>query len=245
MNDFKLFLKKLLDYVCVKKCVACDELLEFDYNGFLCPKCEKEWDEAKRTVCDRCFNMHSKCRCSFGKQHVDGMRHLALYDHNDREWVVNKIVYSLKKSNADDVFEFVAREMADNLIDKNTLNNAVFVGIPRTPKSVRKYGYDHAKKLAKKLAEILDGEYVDALGHRGGDAEQKTLNKAQRALNAKNNCFIKDKAIPKIKGKTVFLVDDIGTTGAMTGACAEILHNNGANKVLCLLAAKNKLQKKK
>lgn len=245
MNDFVHFFKKILDYVCVKKCVACDELLEFDYDGFLCPECAREWDEAKRTVCDRCFKMHSKCRCSFGKQYVDGMRHLALYDHADREWVVNKIVYAMKKRNADDVFEFVAREMVDNLIDKNTLNNAIFVGIPRSPKSVRKYGYDHAKKLAKTLAEISDGEYIDALGHRGGAIEQKTLNRVQRALNAKENCFIKDKALPKIKGKTVFLVDDIATTGAMTGAYAEILHKNGAEKVLCLLAAKNKLQKNK
>ena len=173
------------------------------------------------------------------------MRHLALYDHTDREWVVNRIVYALKNSNADEVFEFVAREMADNLIDKKLLNNAVFVGIPRSPRSVRKYGYDHAKKLAKKLAEITSGECVDALGHRGGDVEQKKLNKFQRALNAKENCFIKEKAIPKIKGKIVYLVDDIATTGAMTGACAEILHKNGATKVLCLLTATNKLQKKK
>ncbi len=245
MNDFKLYIKKILDFICVKKCVACNELLEFDYDGFLCPKCTKEWDEAKHTVCDRCFKMHSKCQCSFGKQYVDGTRHLALYDHTDREWVVNKIVYALKKSNADEVFEFVAREMADNLIDKNICGNAVFVGIPRSPKSVRRYGYDHAKKLAKKIAEILGCEYADALGHRGGAVEQKTLNKAQRVLNAKENCFIKDKAIPNIKGKTVFLVDDIATTGAMTGACAEILRKNGAEKVLCLLAATNKLQKKK
>lgn len=245
MNEFKLFFKKFLDYICVKKCVACNTLLEFDYDGFLCPKCAAEWDEAKRSVCDRCFKMHSKCRCSFGKQYVDGMRHLALYDHTDREWIVNKIVYALKNSNADEIFEFVAREMADNLIDKNTLENAVFVGIPRSPKSVRKYGYDHAKKLAKRLSEITGCEYADALGHHGGVVEQKTLNKFQRELNARENCFIKDRAIPKINGKTVFLVDDIGTTGAMTGACAEILHKNGASKVLCLLAATNKLQKKK
>ena len=44
--------------------------------------------------------------------------------------------------------------MIDNLIDKNTLDNAVFAGIPRSHKSVRKYGYDHAKKLAKKLAAL-------------------------------------------------------------------------------------------
>ncbi len=245
MNDFKLFFKKFLDFICVKKCVACNELLEFDYEGFLCPKCAKEWDEAKRTVCERCFNMHSKCRCSFSKQYVDGMRHLALYDHTDREWVVNKIVYALKKSNAEEVFEFVAREMAESLIDEKSLKNAVFVGVPRSPKSVRKYGYDHAKKLAKKLAEITGCEYADALGHHGGVVEQKTLNKLQRALNANENCFIKEKAILKIKSKTVFLVDDIATTGAMTGACAEILHENGAKKVFCLLAAKNKLQRKK
>ncbi len=243
MNNFKSIFDRLFKIVCVKRCVACKELLEFDYKGSMCPKCAAEWDEAKRTMCDRCFEMHSKCRCGFGKQYVDGVRHLALYDHTERDCVVNRIVYSLKNSNNDDVFEFVAREMADNLIDKNKLDQAVAVNVPRSPKSVRHYGYDHAKKLAIKLAELLDIDYVDALGHRGGKVEQKTLNKKQRAINAQNNCYIKAEAVEKIKGKTVLLIDDIGTTGAMTSACAELLHQNGTRCVLCVLAAQNKLKK--
>ncbi len=241
MSNIKDILNRLLAVMCVKKCVGCKELLAFDYEGSLCPRCAEEWDEAKSIVCDRCYEMQSKCSCGFGKRYVDSVRHLALYDHTKKDYVVNRLVYALKKSNNDEVFDFVAREMANILVTDKKLDNTVVVNIPRSPTSVRRYGYDHAKKLAKRVSELLNVEYVDALGHLGGKTEQKMLNKQQREQNAKNNCYIKQDMTDRLKGKTVFLVDDIGTTGAMTGVCAELLHKNGVIKVKCILAAKNKL----
>lgn len=243
MSKIADFFGRIFNLIFVKGCVACSELIEFDKEEYLCPKCAEEWEEAKSTVCETCFEMQSRCRCGFGKRYIDGVRHLALYDHTDRASVTNRIVYALKKSNYDRVFEFVAKEMAENLIEKGDLKNAIVVSIPRSPGSVKSFGYDHAKKLAIVLAEKLEVDYVDALGHRGGKTEQKKLNKAERMINAKNNCFLKDGTEKRICGKKVLLVDDIGTTGAMTGACAELLHNAGAVRIKCILAAKNKLKK--
>lgn len=234
-------IKWFVSLLCVKKCIACGELLEYDCDEYLCPKCKEEWDEAKRTVCPRCFKTEVKCCCGFGNRYVSSVRHLALYDHTDRDLVTNKLVYALKKSNNDGVFDFVAREMAEQLIDKRTLNNAVVVNVPRSPASIRRYGYDHAKKLAKKIAEDLGVEYADVLGHLGGKREQKKLGMLQRKMNARKNCFFKKNMVEKIKGKTVYLVDDIGTTGAMTDVCSTLLRKNGAKEVHCVLAARNKL----
>lgn len=240
MNKIKAVFKSISKIVFVKRCVACRELLPFDHEGDLCDKCAVEWDEAKRTVCPHCYDMQSRCRCGFGKKQVDSVRHLALYSHTERDTVANRLVYALKKSNRSDVFDFVAREMVNELIYKRREKNTVVMSVPRNPESVRRYGYDHAKKLGKRVAELLDIGYIDALGHRGGKNEQKQLNKYQREQNAKSNCFVKEKVILKIKGMHVILVDDIGTTGAMTGACAELLKKNGALSVDCVLCAKNK-----
>lgn len=241
--DFKAFFSGFLAMFFPKRCVACGELLEFDYRDCLCPDCREEWDEAKVEICEVCGKTQTRCRCAYGKEHVDMVRHLAAYDHNKREGVANRIVYNLKKSNYNVLFLFVADEMANELVDFKVDENTVVAGVPRSPGSVRRYGYDHAKKLARVLAERLEVGYLDALGHYGGKQEQKTLNKSQRALNAKENCYLKNGVGDSLKGKTVLLVDDIITTGAMTGACAEQLHLGGAKRVICLLAAKNRLDK--
>ena len=244
MSRIKKWIEALSDLFFVKKCVACGELLEYDCGESLCSKCAADWDNAKRTVCPRCLQAESKCRCGFGSRYITSVRHLALYDHTDRELVINKLIYALKKSNNGEVFEFVAGEMAEILVNKKDLRNTVVTNVPRSPVSVRKYGYDHAEKLAVRIAERLGLEYVKALGHSGGKKEQKSLNMLQRQFNAKKNCFFREGNAEKIRGKTVLLVDDIGTTGAMTDACAALLKRNGAAEVHCILAAKNKLKDK-
>ncbi|MBR5315104.1 MAG: ComF family protein, partial [Clostridia bacterium] len=114
------------------------------------------------------------------------------------------------------------------------------IGVPRSPKNIRKYGYDHAKKLAKRLSEILEIDYADALFHKGGTVEQKKLdNLEKRRQNARNNCIIKEKQISKICGKKILLIDDIGTTGSMATACADLLKKHGALRVDCVLCARN------
>ena len=239
MNKIKKFVNMFLKVICVKKCVACKTLLEYDDKKMMCHECEEEWQLAKMAVCPCCKEAQIDCRCGFGKRSVDSVRHLALYDDKDRESVVDKVIYRLKNGNDDRVFEFVADEMIKYIISKRGLSNTVVVSIPRNPRSINRYGYDHAEKLAKIIADKLGLEYVNALRHRGGKTEQKTLRKLQREINAKANCYISEKEKEKIRGKKILLVDDIGTTGAMTGVCAELLKNNGAKSVACVLAAKN------
>ncbi len=232
-------INKILNIIFVKRCVACKKLLPYDYDKKLCADCLAEWEESKTEICADCLKEQTECHCRFRNNKVDSVRHLALYSHYDNEAVTNRLIYALKRSNNDDVFEFVADEIIDNLITKKNLYNTVCVSVPRNPNSIRHYGYDHAKTLAKRIAEKLDIEYVDILKHKGGKSEQKKLNSAQRSENAKKNCYINEKLVNKIKGKRVFLIDDIGTTGSMVCACTKLLKDNGAYRVECILAAKN------
>ena len=239
MIKIKNIWNRITSIIFVKKCVSCKELLPYDYEGYLCLKCLGEWELQKMELCPTCHKEQTECRCAFGKEGVDSLRHLVLYQHDDKEKVSNRIVYSLKNSNEKSVFDFVSREMVDNIINTKRLDNTVVVGVPRNPNSIKEYGYDHAKKLAKSVAEILNIEYVDVLYHSGGLREQKSLNKQQRELNAKRKCYIAPEKAELVRGKRILLVDDMATTGAMTGACAQLLKENGATEVNCILAAKN------
>lgn len=244
MGFIKEFINELKGIVFVKKCVACMKLLPYDYEGYLCFDCENEWNDSKFEICPTCKNEQIKCNCTRGKQYVDSVRNLAMYTHTEHDSVTNRLIYSMKRSNNDDVFVFLASELEKYILPKKPLHNTVVVSVPRIPVSIRRYGYDHANVLAKKVASILDIAYVDIMRHKGGKVEQKALNSLQREINARKNCVVREKYIPKIKGKNILLIDDIITTGAMTGACAELLKKNGAKRVDCILVAKNRFNQK-
>ncbi len=240
MNRLKKIKEKLLKIMFVKRCVGCGQLLAYDYDGYMCDTCYEKWEDEKTEVCPNCMEEHVKCECRFYNSRVDSVRHLAPYSSQDEENVANMLVYALKRSNDSDIFDFVANEMADNLVNKKKLENTVCVGVPRGPRNIKKYGYDHAKKLAKRLAEVLEIGYADVLFHKGGKTEQKKLDHVeQRRENARKNCSIKKKTIDNIRGKNILLVDDIGTTGSMATACAELLKEHGALRVDCILCTRN------
>ena len=238
-NGIKNFLDSILNTVFVKKCVACKELLAHDSERMLCDACFEEWEDAKSEVCPDCLKEQIDCRCGVKSRYVDSVRHLALYSHYHTDSVPNRIVYALKRSNNDSVFDFVSDEMIKLLLPKTVYGNTVCVGVPRNPMAIRKYGYDHAKLLARIVAKKLGVEYADVLGHNGGRVEQKTLNSEQRIVNARKNCYVIPSMADCIKGKRVLLIDDIITTGASLSVCAELLKNNGALRVDCIVAARN------
>lgn len=239
MNKFRKILDSIVDIFFVKKCVSCGQLLEYDTKEWLCEECKNEWIGAKQEKCDFCNKPQTKCSCGFYKLTHDSVRHLALYRAAESDSVTNRIVYALKESNNKEVFDFVAHEMVNEIIPKS-LENTVCVSAPRSIGAIRKNGYDHSKKLARRVSELLDVEYVDALIHNGKKSEQKQLKqREERLINVGKYCCINKKMIEKIKGKNVLLIDDIGTSGATTYVCTGILKNAGALQVNCILCAKN------
>ena len=168
-----------------------------------------------------------------------------MYSHADNNSVAKGLIFALKKSNDSDVFDFVAKEIAGNLIGNVNAENTIVINVPRNPNTVREVGYDHAKKLAERIALLLSVRYVDVLGQKKNKKEQKTLNSMQRMENARKNFYYKSDCQENINGYNVILVDDIGTTGATLKVCAELLKKNGAKSVRAVVAAKNKYINKK
>ena len=239
MKDFRKILDSICDVFFVKKCVSCGQLLEYDTKEWLCEECKNEWLGAKQEKCDVCGKAQTKCRCGFYQLSHDSVRHLALYRAAETDSVINRIVYALKQSNNKDVFDFVAHEMVNDIVPKS-IENTVCVSAPRSVGAIRKNGYDHSKKLARRVAELLDVEYVDALRHNGKKSEQKQLKlREERLANVGKYCCVNEKTIGKVKGKNVLLIDDIGTSGATTHICTSLLKSAGALQVCCILCARN------
>jgi predicted amidophosphoribosyltransferase len=108
-----------------------------------------------------------------------------------------------------------------------------WVPLSRRRRAVR--GFDQARALARVVAERLDLPLVGTL-RRVGEAGERTQARRGGAerRRAMLGAFVADAAPPS----SVVLVDDVLTTGATAGACAEALRGRGAHEVFLLTAAR-------
>ena len=114
-----------------------------------------------------------------------------------------------------------------------------FLVIP-TPLHHRKFlerGFNQSELLAKEIADEFDLNLrTDLLIKIKKTPSQTDLKEEERLLNVKGIFQVKDKKI--IKGKIIFLVDDVITTGATLNEAAKVLKKAGAKEVWGLTIAK-------
>ena len=140
---------------------------------------------------------------------------------------LNAPIYSLKRHNRDDVLEFCTNELSEAI--RNCYPNAsefIFTNVPRSEKSIVKYGFDHAEMLAKSLADKFGAKYEKLLVS-DVKTEQKKLHGESRKINAQFSVI----GDFDLSGKTVLIIDDIVTTGSSMGAAAMLIHGLGAKKI--------------
>ncbi len=223
------FIQKILFYLSVPKCVCCSERLDID-DGGLCKRCAAEYSEVKMRNCSRCARILSECTCSnkfLEKHHVKRLIKVYRYVQHHENVASNSLIYSLKRDNRGDVLDLLSSELETAV--RNSIENPsdfIVTNVPRRRKAIKKYGIDHAKLLAVALARRLGCEYRSLLISKS-KRPQKSMHGEERIGNAE----FKIKRV-SLKSKRIILVDDIATTGASLGACAELLHSVGARETV-------------
>lgn len=103
--------------------------------------------------------------------------------------------------------------------------------VPMHKKTKRKNHFDHAERLAKMCAELMNLPYKPVLEKHKQGVPQHTLKRSQREKNVKGMFRVKD--AEAVKGSHVLLIDDIITTGNTLGECAKVLKKGGCRRVSC------------
>ena len=207
-------ISRALFYISVPKCVLCKEKLDYEDKG-LCKACMQKYEEHKQRNCPRCSKILSKCSCSYKELEAHGIKKfvkLFRYSKAEESMPSNYLIYSLKQDNRCDVISFLANELATAIkYSFDVSDEFVVTNVPRRKTAIVNFGYDHAKELARAVADILNVEYIELLKSKSKKAQKSIVGEARKE-NAKfdYNC---DEEL-SLKGKSVILIDDIVTTGA-------------------------------
>lgn len=224
------FLNSALFYISVPKCVCCNEKLDID-DLALCKSCKAEYDALKARNCSICSLDLNRCTCScdyLERHYVKKLIKVYRYIYDDT-LPTNRVIYSFKRDNRSDVLEFIKSELTDAI--SASIQNPeqyIFTSVPRRKKSIRKYGIDHAQLLAKALAKHFKTEYKALLISKSKSPQKETRGN-ERVKNV--NFKLKNDKI-SLKGKKVFLVDDVVTTGASMRYAATLIRGLGTREIV-------------
>lgn len=243
--------RELLDrFVFVQKCCGCGELLAYENApSAFCPTCRLKWNQAKVEPCSVCYQEAITCACMPKGLSATGalsLRKLTFYASNRMKEPQNRIIYHIKHEKNRRISAFLAGELrgavADELkvLEAEPAEDALLAFVPRGRKAVVKYGFDQSDLICRALSDQTGIPYLPLLKRKRGGKEQKKLDRTRRFRNIQSLFYVNPKIDAEmLRGKYVFLLDDVVTTGASMAACVHLVKEAGAKAVICLCVAQN------
>jgi ComF family protein len=120
------------------------------------------------------------------------------------------------------------------------IGGEMLVPVPVHAARRRERGFDQAELLADATGAALGLPAVAALRRATKTTAQHALGRGARAGNV-GHAFAADPRWQRsVAGKWLILIDDVVTTGATVGACAEVLYAAGARAVSALSLARER-----
>lgn len=118
----------------------------------------------------------------------------------------------------------------------------VLVPVPLHSKRLRYRGFNQSALLAYLLTQEVTSLSAIPVNnslerHRFTLPQQKTHSKSERTTNLTGAFVVAPGA--ELKGKKVWLIDDVATTKSTLTECAQVLKNSGVKKVYAVVLAQD------
>lgn len=230
-NFIKKILSPLLDLIFPKECLGCKKegcfLCENCYQNIEinpednCVVCEKKV-RVQNQICDHCLRDYS----------FDNVFVMGKY-----EGVIKNLIGAIKFDYIEEISVKIAKIFAKSLdraqlADK--LNKQVIIAIPLHKKRFLERGFNQAALIAAEIAEILDMNFnTQCMKRIKNTKQQANLKKDERIENMKQAFCASFDKVPE----TVYLFDDVFTTGQTMNEAARALKAAGVKQVNVLALA--------
>lgn len=229
----------VLDTLFPIRCFGCDDPKEYFCQTCLnifprrlrqrCPTCLKA-TTPRGEVCSSCFGIHS----------LDGLFAASLY----RSPIVSASIHIFKYRFIPAFAKPLGNWFAERIAEADVALPDYFIPVPLHPRRLRFRGFNQSALLARTLAGMLTpGFNIPVLENcllrtRFTKPQIKTQTRKERLVNLKNAFAMTKESIPLIQGKTLWLIDDVATTGTTQEECAKVLKMAGAKKVFGIVLAR-------
>jgi ComF family protein len=207
-------LKDLYNILMPRRCAVCQGVLEPN-EQFLCTACSIQLPRFPL----QSIEDNEPLRMVWNFAPIQYGATLLYYRHQSNyHHIITKIKYNGKTELGIMIGQWAAIEIAHFGMREKI---DVITPVPSDRKREKKRGYNQAELIADGMGKVMLRPVENLLVKTGTGKSQTKLNQAARRENA---CGIYKANIPtKYKGKSILLVDDVLTTGATLGNCAQAL----------------------
>lgn len=157
---------------------------------------------------------------------------IAVYSYENE--TIRQAIHAMKYNGVKEIAQVLGAELYRQVGDLINLQGVV-VPVPLHSARLRRRGFNQAALIASQMPGF---PVIQALERKFSTRPQIELKRSERQDNIKD-AFGPSSVIDEIKKKTVFLVDDVATTGATLNACAKILKRHGAAHVFGVVLARD------
>lgn len=212
-------------------CVCCGNEIFDKVNG-ICESCDKTLPYITGRICLHCgeplISDGDYCKKCKGKKFIYD-RAITVFEFNGS---ARNLVLGLKYNNQKYLAKSLGKFLEDMYV-KSKLFADLIIPVPLCEKRLKARKYNQAELIANELANNINIEIrTDILFRVKETPTQTKLNFSERQQNLKDAFKVKNRRL--IKNKTIFLIDDVLTTGATVTECAKTLKNAGAKCVYVL-----------
>ena len=216
----------LLDVVYPRRCAGCGAR-----GTWLCGRCDASLASFAAPLCASCGIPESLgvCRCDELPAAIERVRSIGPYGGWLRGAVV-QVKYHGEWARATQLAPLLAHACAD-LATVDAL-----VPVPLHPSRRKQRGFNQTEKLAEELSREMAVPVEIVLQRTRKTTPQVRLDAEGRHANVEDAFALSPGK--SVTGRRLLLVDDVITTGATLGACAQVLHAAGASSVCVVTVAR-------
>ncbi|TGE36717.1 ComF family protein [Desulfosporosinus fructosivorans] len=225
-------ISRALWYEEVQVCTFCGEV-----GDLVCPTCSTNYLHPELGRCRGCGKLILKektccldCGAGRGPQHLDQVTAWGHYSGALREFI-QKIKFEAHPRR----IMKIARPFADWAISQLPAVDGV-VAVPMHASRLAERGFNQAEVLASAIHWELGLPIIEGVERIKPTPSQILLSRRDRLHNLKDAFLVREPRF--FSGRSVWIVDDVTTTGATFEAVAEVLRSSGVQEIygLCLAA---------
>jgi len=223
-----------LDLLFPPRCHICDRQMTVQRQSCICADCFTQLDYIQSPLCIRCgwqFEIFSGAKdhyCSDCLQDMpsfDTARSLLRYRSP-----LPDLLHRLKYRADSAVIGAIEAILAYNGKIWEQQKCELIIPVPLHAKRLRQRGFNQSQLLARlAFSGFQEKIAINLLLRAKNTTSQTGLSGLERRRNLKDAFFVTNTNM--VKGRSVWLVDDVFTTGTTVSECSKILKKNGASEV--------------